>query len=173
MSHQLLISVGSNINKVINTKKGILSIIDSFDNVKISTIYESEAVGFAGDNFYNLVVCVTSNLSVIDVCKLLKKIEDEHGRVRGTKYGNRTLDLDLLTYDSKLCHSPVLLPRPEIEYNAFVLKPMSELVPKQLHPRIQLSYAELWQDFINNNPNKNQRLWPAKSQWRADKNDYV
>jgi 2-amino-4-hydroxy-6-hydroxymethyldihydropteridine diphosphokinase len=161
VKHHILISVGSNINKTQNTITGLQALDAKFSDLQTSTIYESESVGFAGDNFYNLVASGYTDKSVAQVCDILKTIEDETGRVRDKKFGNRTLDLDLLTYDNIICESPVILPRGEIEYNAFVLRPMAELVPEQIHPTTGKSYLSLWQNYSNTQ----QRLWPASLEW--------
>ncbi len=166
--HQILISVGSNVNKTENTQTGLNALHAAFGKLSLSKIYESESVGFKGNNFFNLVVLAFTKLPIKDVCKLLKQIEDEHGRVRDKKFADRTLDLDLLTYDDVICDAPVVLPREEIEYNAFVLKPTAELVPHHVHPVTKKTYKTLWKEFLNNNPNKHQKLWPSNLQWSAD-----
>ena len=161
MSHHLLISVGSNIEKEKNTLAGLYAIEQHFSNISISTIYESESVGFYGNNFLNLVVAANTSMNVAQVCQVLKDIEDDSGRIRDKKFGNRTLDLDLLTFDDLICDSPVVLPRGEIEHNAFVLKPMAELVPNEIHPTTGRSYAQLWERYHN----PQQRLWPEALTW--------
>jgi len=161
VTHQILISVGSNIEKEQNTRSGLNALQAVFGELTISTIYESEPVGFEGTNFYNLVVKAHTNEAIDRVCQILKQIEDEHGRIRDKKFGSRTLDLDLLTFDDTVCEEPVVLPRAEIEYNAFVLKPMAEIVPNEIHPTSGKSYADLWQQYTN----KQQRLWPSGMQW--------
>jgi 2-amino-4-hydroxy-6-hydroxymethyldihydropteridine diphosphokinase len=161
VSHYLLISVGSNIEKEKNTLAGLDALEHHFDSVSISTIYESESVGFDGNNFLNLVVAAQTSMDVAQVCQVLKEIEDKSGRIRDKKFGNRTLDLDLLTFDDLICDTPVVLPRGEIEHNAFVLKPMAELVPNQIHPTTGRSYAQLWESYHN----PQQRLWPAALTW--------
>jgi 2-amino-4-hydroxy-6-hydroxymethyldihydropteridine diphosphokinase len=167
MTHQILISVGSNINKEHNTACGLQALHDSFERLLLSTVFESESVGFAGDNFLNLVVRAYTTCSIEEVCARLKAIEDEQGRTRDKKFGNRTLDLDLLTYDNTITVKPIVLPREEIEYNAFVLRPMAEIVPEQIHPRTQKTYAHLWNEFLSHSNNKHQRLWPSGFTWSA------
>jgi 2-amino-4-hydroxy-6-hydroxymethyldihydropteridine diphosphokinase len=163
LNHHILISVGSNIDKEQNTILGLQALAKHFQNMQISTIYESESVGFSGNNFYNLVVSCDTSYSVETVCKTLKDIENELGRVRDKKFGNRTMDLDLLTFDELVCETPVVLPRPEIEYNAFVLKPMAELAPNSVHPVNKKTYQALWQAYSNDK----QRLWPSTLTWNA------
>lgn len=169
MTHQILISVGSNIDKEQNISSGLTAMNASLGPLSLSQIYESESVGFAGFNFLNLVVLAYTDLTINEVCQLLKDIENKHGRVRDKKFANRTLDLDLLTYGDVVCELPIILPREEILYNAFVLRPTAELVPNQLHPSVKQTYAALWQDFKLNNPNKHQKLWPSSMQWSENK----
>lgn len=169
MKHQILISVGSNIDKESNTEKGLQALYDYFGELVVSTIYESESVGFSGDNFLNSVVLAYTSKSIKDVCLQLKLIEDKQGRTRDKKFGNRTLDLDLLTFDNVVTNSPVILPRQEIEYNAFVLQPIAEIVPNQIHPTSQKKYVTLWNEFLLHKPNNQQKLWPSGYTWSAAK----
>jgi len=135
-----------------------------FGDLELSRVFESESVGFSGDNFYNLVVKAHTPLSVAQVCEALKAIEQECGRQRQSeKFSPRTLDLDLLTFDKVVCTHPVILPREEITYNAFVLQPMADLVPNEKHPVTQQSYAEMWQQYDKTK----QHLWPVNFAWSA------
>lgn len=146
---QVFLGLGSNLDREKNIRAGLLALKNSFGDLKLSSIYESESVGFKGSNFYNLVVSLQTSVSVAELSETLKKIEDENGRVRtGPKYSPRTLDIDILTYgDFVGVEAGVDLPRAEIIENAFVLLPLSELAPHELHPQLQQSYADLWQDY--------------------------
>ncbi|GHG61567.1 2-amino-4-hydroxy-6-hydroxymethyldihydropteridine diphosphokinase [Alishewanella longhuensis] len=155
------ISVGSNINRDFNIRGGLRGLAEHFGALTLSSVYESEAVGFCGDPFYNMVVGAETDLSIGDCIRLLKQIEDQYGRVRGAeKFSGRTLDLDLLTYDQVICDTPVQLPRGEITENAFVLWPLAEIAAEQIHPVTGQSYAALWQAY-----NKSQKLWPIDFSW--------
>ena len=57
------ISIGSNIDKEIHIPSSLVALRKQFDNIRISSIYESEAVGFVGPGFHNLIVEFTSALS--------------------------------------------------------------------------------------------------------------
>jgi len=158
---RIYISVGSNINRDFNIRGGVRMMAEHFGALTLSSVYESEAVGFSGDAFYNMVVGVETELAITDCISLLKQIEDQFGRVRGAeKFSGRTLDLDLLTYDQLVCDVPVQLPRGEITENAFVLWPLAEIAPEQIHPLTQKSYAALWQSY-----SKSQKLWPVAFSW--------
>lgn len=162
--HRILISLGSNVNKEVNTRKGLDAIAICFGNIAVSSVFESQSIGFTGDNFFNLVVKAHTDMSVGQVCNLLKRIEEDCGRVRhGQKFSPRTLDLDLLTFDGVVCSEPVILPREEITYNAFVLQPMADLVPDEVHPVTQKTYAQMWQQYDKTK----QQLWPIAFAWSA------
>ncbi|MBT0585301.1 2-amino-4-hydroxy-6-hydroxymethyldihydropteridine diphosphokinase [Alteromonas oceanisediminis] len=162
LRHHILISVGSNIQRETHTRSGVEALQNLFSDVTLSSVYESEAVGFSGTAFYNLVVSAYTTMAVGDVCRTLKAIERENGRMPSEKkFAPRTLDLDLLTYDSLVTQSPVVLPREEITYNAFVLQPLAEIVPDEVHPVVQKTYATLWAEYDK----KQQRLWPIDFSW--------
>ena len=154
---QIYISVGSNTNRDHYIRMAIEELQQAFTDICLSSVYESEAVGFQGDAFYNMVVGAQTALSIAECVSLFKAIEDRHGRIRGgEKFCGRTLDLDLLLYDDVICKVPVELPRGEISENAFVLWPLAEIAAGLKHPVLQQSYALLWQHY-----NKPQKLWPV------------
>ncbi|MDM7861742.1 2-amino-4-hydroxy-6-hydroxymethyldihydropteridine diphosphokinase [Alteromonas sp. ASW11-36] len=160
--HHILISLGSNIERELHTRAGVAALQHYFSDVELSSVYESEAVGFTGTAFYNLVASAHTDMSIAQVCQTLKSIERENGRVSAEKkFAPRTLDLDLLTYDQEVTAEPVVLPRDEITYNAFVLQPLAELVPDQVHPTTKKTYADLWQSYDKSLQN----LWPIKFIW--------
>lgn len=138
-----------------NIRLGIQALEIEFGTLSISKLYESEAVGFSGGNFYNLVVELHTELQVQSLLSRLKLIEKNHGRLEKTgKFAPRTLDLDLLLYGQKI-KTEINLPRSEILKNAFVLKPLSELAPNLAHPIAEKTYATLWQEY----PQEKQKLW--------------
>ncbi len=145
----IYISLGSNINREENTRAGIKALEQAFGKLTLSAVYESEAVGFEGDAFYNMVIACEVNTPVFETNQILRDIEDANGRDRsGPKFSSRTLDLDLLLYDDlKLDENGLKLPRGEILKNAFVLWPLAEIAPELKHPETGTSYAELWSDF--------------------------
>jgi len=143
------ISVGSNINKAHNVASSLRALTKQFGELILSDLYETEAVGFDGDNFYNLIVKFNSSLDAKAVAKLLRKIELEHGRTRDSrKYAARTLDLDLILYGDLIIREGRLqIPRDEIERYAFVLEPLAQVAPNLLHPISHKSYAYLWSKY--------------------------
>jgi 2-amino-4-hydroxy-6-hydroxymethyldihydropteridine diphosphokinase len=143
------VSIGSNINREENIRSGLRSLRQAFGDLRLSSIYDSEAVGFDGAAFYNLAAGFDTALDVHAVVACLRDIEDAHQRRRdGPRFSSRTLDIDLLLYDDMVLDDPTLkLPRAEILHNAFVLAPLAEIAPTLRHPEVDLTYAELWQRF--------------------------
>ena len=146
---KIYISLGSNIDRDHNTRAGIRALRQRFGELELSSVYESEAVGFDGDAFYNMVIACEVDEDVHSVNRALAEIEDAHGRDRsGPRFSSRTLDLDLLLYDDLVLDEKGLrLPREEILKNAFVLWPLAEIAPGLVHPVAGKTYAELWDGF--------------------------
>ncbi|MFT7052817.1 MAG: 2-amino-4-hydroxy-6-hydroxymethyldihydropteridine diphosphokinase [Psychromonas sp.] len=152
---EVFIGIGSSINRSANIRSGIDALKAEFGELLLSPLYESEAIGFSGGNFYNLVVKVHTEQNIVELIKQLKSIERQHGRPeKASKFTPRTLDLDLLLYDQQI--DPEFdLPRGEILKNAFVLKPLSELAPRLKHPVLGETYQALWSNY----PQEKQKLW--------------
>lgn len=155
--HTIYISVGSNIDPHTHVKLAMAELRDCFSDLNQSSLYESRAVGFDGDNFINLVVSAMTDKTIRQVVDCLHEIEARHGRDRqGPKFSSRTLDLDLLLYDDLICKKDdIHVPREEILFNAFVLYPLAELAPDLVHPIEQKSMSQLWQDFDK----AKQKIW--------------
>lgn len=160
---RVYLGLGSNIERERHITAALDRLAASFGALDLSSVYESEAVGFEGDTFFNLVVRIETSLGVGNLSALLKSIEDDNGRCReGPKFSGRTLDIDILTYDDLVgIVEGVTLPRDEITYNAFVLQPLAEIAPEELHPQLGQSYARLWADYDKSA----QRLWPVDFYW--------
>lgn len=161
---RVYLSLGSNIDRERNIGAALDALAGEFGALTISSVYESEAVGFDGENFLNLVVGIDTERSVAQLSTLLKGIEADNGRRRDLpKFSARTLDLDILTYDDLTgTLDGVQLPRGEILRNAFVLLPLAEIAPDRAHPLDGRSYRELWQAY-----DRDQRLWPVSFHWRG------
>lgn len=94
--------------------------------------------------FVNGVAMVTSGLPPQALLAALLAVEADFGRIRGEPNAARTLDLDLLDYDSRLYDTPALvLPHPRLHQRRFVLAPLCEIAPQWRHPRLGRSAAEL------------------------------
>jgi 2-amino-4-hydroxy-6-hydroxymethyldihydropteridine diphosphokinase len=141
--------MGSNQDRERSILGAVRSLRARFGALTLSSVYESEAVGFDGGPFYNLVAGFDAEEPVAAIRDALRSIEDRFGRVRGgDKFGPRTLDLDLLVYGDRTGRLGGLdLPRDEILRYAFVLAPLAEVAGGEVHPLEGRSYRELWEAF--------------------------
>ncbi len=158
--HSVYVGIGSNIDRERNINDGVSALDRLFNELSVSSVYETIPYGFDGENFYNLVAGFSSELSVQEVNKHLKQIEIEFGREQKTKqYASRSLDIDLLLYDDLVSDSSELqLPRNDLLKYSFVLFPMAELAPDLIHPIEQKSYKQLWHDYDK----------PVNDLWKID-----
>ena len=145
MLHKIFVGIGSNIDREKNIKSCREILKDLYDNILISPVYETEAMGFNGPNFYNLVLSFETEENVYDLKNGLNQIENNHGRhFNETKFSSRTLDIDILYYDDLiLSDDKVQIPRKEICEYDFVLKPLVDLAPDFIHPIQNISHQEI------------------------------
>ncbi len=146
---RVYVSVGSNIDREKNIHSSLSIIKKKYPSMQQSPIYESEAVGFTGDPFYNLVISFETVETARQITDYLHGLEQQHGRRRSMpRFTARTLDLDLLTFGTQIIDLQGLqLPRQEILQYAFVLLPLADLAPNECHPSLHKTYRQLWQAF--------------------------
>jgi 2-amino-4-hydroxy-6-hydroxymethyldihydropteridine diphosphokinase len=146
------ISIGSNINPQDNIPSSLIALKKYFGSLTVSSLYESDAVGFDGNVFHNLLVSFTSDEHITVIAETLRAIELAHGRTRNSqKFSARTLDLDLILYGDLIFHEGKLqIPREDIERYAFVLEPLAEIAATLHHPVLKKSYANMWANFDKN-----------------------
>lgn len=98
--------------------------------VGASSLYRTEPIDATGPSFVNAVAELRTTLSAHELLHRLQAIERAHGRERPYRNAPRTLDLDLLLFDSCEIDDPELtLPHPRLHQRAFVLVPLAELAP--------------------------------------------
>lgn len=159
----LALSIGSNIDAANNLRSAHKALLAAFGNIRCSTVFESVAVGFVGDNFLNLVALIETELPLSDITTTLKHIEDVLGRDRNQpKFSGRTMDIDVLIYgDVTGADCGMNLPREEISRNAFVLRPLAEMLPATIHSQTGKSFGQMWQQFDKSR----QQLWSIEFDW--------
>ena len=157
---RVYVSIGSNIDREANVRAALKQLRMRFGELIVSPVYESEAVGFAGDSFYNLVVGFDTECSLAEVTSVLRAIEAQQGRVRGEqRFCDRTLDLDALLYGDKVDHkAPNDIPRHEIDRYAFVLRPLSDIAGNERHPETGERFVDMWTRLEKGS----QHLWPVQ-----------
>ena len=164
---RVYLSIGSNIDRDVHVTAALDALAEGFGKLIISRVFESESIGFTGENFYNLVVGIDSDQSIAQLAAVMHMIEQNNGRSRnGIKFGPRTLDIDILTYGQVVgIVDGVTLPRDEILKNAFVLIPLADIAAAQSHPVDRQTYRELAEQMDT----LEQKLWPIDFVWRDKK----
>ena len=159
------LSLGSNSDPEHHLIAGLNALQAKFGALQISSVFESEPVGFTGTNFLNLAVVIETTDTLEELARYLKWLEDQHGRIRSEpRFSGRTLDIDILTFGD-LCgiHVGIVLPREEVTENAHVLCPLAQLCGDWLHGPTGHTYAQLWEAYHKSR----QPLWPVNFAWQG------
>ncbi len=146
---EVFVGVGSNVERERRLAEGLSRLHRQFGRLRLSPVYESAAVGFQGNPFFNLVVGFETELSPPMLVASLRDIEIACGRgPNAPRFAPRPLDLDLLLYGDLVVEQADLhLPRPDILQYGFALKPLADLIPQRRHPVIGYTYSALWTQF--------------------------
>jgi 2-amino-4-hydroxy-6-hydroxymethyldihydropteridine diphosphokinase len=145
---RVLIALGSNLGDragFLLSGLARLAALAGFEPGRLSPIYETAPVGPVGQGPYlNAVLTGRSTLPPRELLEEMLRVEAALGRVRGRRWGPRTLDLDLLDYGGRLLAEPGLtLPHPRLHERPFVLVPLAAVAPSWRHPRLGKTAAEL------------------------------
>ena len=133
------IALGSNLNMPIQQLKlAIQTMADLPDTEikKVSSLYQSQPLGPQDQpDYVNAVACLETGLSPLALLDALQNIENEQGRIRLRRWGERTLDLDILLYDNQIIHNEHLtVPHYDMQNREFVIVPLYEISPELILP---------------------------------------
>jgi 2-amino-4-hydroxy-6-hydroxymethyldihydropteridine diphosphokinase len=148
-----LIGLGSNLGDRRATLLRALEELNTSAGIsvkKVSSFHETEPVGGPPGQgpYLNAAACIETTLDPPSLLHLLQGIEDRNGRVRRVRWGERTLDLDLLLFDDRIVGTEELtIPHPRMAERRFVLEPLLEVAPRAVHPVTGRTVAEMIEDL--------------------------
>ena len=140
-SHSLVyVGIGSNLDNPLGQVNQAVSRLDQLPECTVTAVspwYGSTPVGGEPDqpDYVNGVVCLKTTRQPNDLLTALQAIEYAQGRKRETRWGARTLDLDILLYGNLVTTDPQLtIPHPRLSIRPFVLYPLADIAPKLVLP---------------------------------------
>ena len=130
-----VLGLGSNVG---NRQAALAAAVDALrahpdiEFIAASALYESEPWGLTDQqDFFNAAVRVATLLAPVDLLAAILAIEVSLGRVRGKKWGPRSIDIDILVFGDETIDVPGLtIPHPHLTERAFALAPLVDVMPE-------------------------------------------
>ena len=173
------ISIGSNIGDRLQNLQDAIDLIHLEISIvtSISPIYQTKAVGFEGDDFFNICISFFSNDDPNNLLQTLLNIETKLGRTRSDKnvYESRIIDLDIILIEDQVINNNLLtVPHPSMHLREFVLAPLNDIDPNINHPILNKNSNELLKSCKDNNIKKLSKvLSNPKDQFNISKFKYI
>ena len=173
------ISIGSNIGDKLQNLQDAIDLIHLEISIvsSISPIYKTKAVGFEGDDFYNICISFFSNDDPNNLLQTLLNIETKLGRTRSDKnvYESRIVDLDIILIEDQVINNNLLtVPHPSMHLREFVLAPLNDIDPNINHPILNKNSNELLKSCKGSNVEKLSKvLSNPKDQFNISKFKYI
>ena len=146
--HAVTLSLGSNLGNRLGMLRSALAKLEE-GGVTItaaSRVCETKPWGVTEQPlFLNICAKALTRLAAEDLLFLLKKTEAELGRSAGERWGPREIDIDIIFFDSLRFESEEMaIPHPRMHERGFVLAPLAEIAPDDVHPVLKKSVKELY-----------------------------
>jgi 2-amino-4-hydroxy-6-hydroxymethyldihydropteridine diphosphokinase len=152
------IGIGSNLAEPLKQVRQAITALKAIPASSLLTVspwYSSTPMGGPDGqpDYINGVACLQTRLAPHALLDALQLIEQQQSRERHTRWGARTLDLDLLLFDDQHIQDERLtVPHPRMTERAFVLAPLADITPHLVLPNgcsvtsllSQLSTTGLW-----------------------------
>jgi len=152
MKNKVYLGLGSNIGNRAENIISALSFLHSSgfaDIKKISSFYETSAVGPKQRNFYNIAAEAETVLNPFDLLIMIKQAEGLLGRKQAKRWGPRAIDIDILFYGNKIISdSSLKIPHKEIQNRLFALAPLSEIASDFYHPILHRKIKDIYKSGL-------------------------
>jgi len=148
--NEVYLSLGSNegdrvmwLQKAIDLLNAVCGTI-----TKKSSVYETAAWGINNQpDFLNMAVQLATDKKPTELLACILNVETQLGRQRTIKWGPRTLDIDVLLYNTEVIETPELtIPHSFLHQRLFTLLPLAEIAPEYIHPKLNKTITELLAD---------------------------
>jgi len=160
-SHEAIIGLGSNVGERKNHIQEALRLIAEIPTTRVARVsslaeYAAEGVAEPQPDFLNGIAILETELLPIDLLEKLQIIERRIGRQTKGDNAPRPIDLDILSFGQNVVlHGKTLtLPHPEMHERKFVLKPLVEVKPDWMHPKLKKTASDLLKELENPNENR-------------------
>ena len=138
MTTSAYLGLGSNLGDRLEHLREAVRLLNTEPAVEVvrsSRVYETEPIGPPQPAFLNAVIEIRSDGTARELLDACRRVEDALGRVRAERWGPRTIDVDVLTFDEQTIDEPdLVVPHPRMHERGFVLLPLGELETDPMLP---------------------------------------
>jgi 2-amino-4-hydroxy-6-hydroxymethyldihydropteridine diphosphokinase len=151
--NQVVFILGGNLGDRLRLIEGSVDLLVSHFGPIIlkSSIFETAAWGGKSNgNYLNQVLVFNTSFFPEEILDVMLEIELKMGRTRGEKWGDRTMDIDILYFGNEKFQSERLtIPHPFLQERRFVLEPLAEILPDFIHPLLNKTNQELLENCLD------------------------
>jgi len=137
--NKVILLLGSNLGDRKYFLNNAIELIDINvgSTLQVSSVYETEPIGFTSDNlFLNQVIIIETNYEPLTLLRKLQTIEEKLGRKRNSEtYQDRNIDIDILFFNKiKMESKELTIPHPQLHLREFTMIPLIEITGEYIHP---------------------------------------
>ncbi|MES3004837.1 MAG: 2-amino-4-hydroxy-6-hydroxymethyldihydropteridine diphosphokinase [Patescibacteria group bacterium] len=146
-NHTIFIALGSNTgDKLASIQLALRFLSEKVLITKNACVYRTKPWGYTDQDFFlNTALVGTTELSPEELLHFIKEVEVRVGRQKRFTNGPREIDIDILFYEDLILEGPDLqIPHPRLHERDFVLKPLLDIKPNFVHPKLQVSLLALY-----------------------------